>query len=271
LWTPLPWQPEDRLQSIAKGVDRVLAVREDGALLFDDHGAWRKLGIDTNVWFSAVTYGAGNFVAVGSGGAILTSPDGSNWTNARVEKRFDLQNISFNNGLFLVLGYDYCTVESKMFSSPDGINWAPYVWPGPDWLPSYVGAFQGLFVAVSYPGRILTSLDGGTWTLRASIRANGLSSVAFGKDAFVVVGQTGAILQSDPMISLRLAVSQGGPRLAVSGPSDSLCRLEYSSGLNPTDTWQTAGTIWLTNSPSIWIDSTSGHQSQRFYRAVLLP
>jgi hypothetical protein len=51
-------------------------------------------------------------------------------------------------------------------------------------------------VAVGYPGTILTSPDGETWTQRTSGTTVGLYGVAYGNGTFVAVGEGGTILTS---------------------------------------------------------------------------
>jgi hypothetical protein len=51
-----------------------------------------------------VTYGNGLFVAVGEDGAILTSPDGVNWTRRTSGTRNGLESVTYGNGLFVAVG-----------------------------------------------------------------------------------------------------------------------------------------------------------------------
>ena len=54
-----------------------------------------------------VTYGNGLFVAVGSDGTILTSPDGVNWTAQASGTGSDLNGVTYGNGLFVAVGGSY--------------------------------------------------------------------------------------------------------------------------------------------------------------------
>jgi hypothetical protein len=51
-----------------------------------------------------VTYGNGTFVAVGTGGTILTSPDGVNWTERTSGTRNQLNGVTYGNGTFARTG-----------------------------------------------------------------------------------------------------------------------------------------------------------------------
>jgi hypothetical protein len=53
---------------------------------------------------SGVTYGNGLFVAVGSYGTILTSPDGVSWTARASGTSNFLNGVTYANGLFVAVG-----------------------------------------------------------------------------------------------------------------------------------------------------------------------
>jgi hypothetical protein len=67
-----------------------------------------------------VTYGNGLFVAVGDGGAILTSPDGVTWTPRTSGTSNTLFGVTYGNGLFVAVGDG-----GAILTSPDGVNWTP--------------------------------------------------------------------------------------------------------------------------------------------------
>jgi hypothetical protein len=105
-----------------------------------------------------VTYGNGLFVAVGEGGAILTSPDGVSWT-ARTSGTGDwLFGVTYGNGLFVAVGEG-----GTILTSRDGVSWTARTSGTSNWLYG-VAYGNGLFVAVGgrhhphLPGR--GELDG---------------------------------------------------------------------------------------------------------------
>ena len=55
-----------------------------------------------NLW--SVCHGAGQFVACGEGGTILTSPDGITWTRRVSGHTFWLVGAAHGNGHFVVVG-----------------------------------------------------------------------------------------------------------------------------------------------------------------------
>jgi hypothetical protein len=65
----------------------------------------------------SVAYGSAAFAAVGSGGTILTSLDGTNWTQQNSGTASGLTSIAFGNVYSLTVGAD-----ETALTSPDGVN-----------------------------------------------------------------------------------------------------------------------------------------------------
>jgi hypothetical protein len=83
-----------------------------------------------------------------------------------------------------------------------------------------------------------------------------------------MIGPHTQILQSDPVINLELVRDA---QLVVSGVSGSSYRIEATSEISSAAGWQPLGTIFLTNSPSLWRDNSANLPDKRFYRAVVVP
>ena len=133
---------------------------------------------------SRITFGNGIFVAVDSGGAILTSPDGVNWTTRLSGTTASLGALAWGNDTFVAVGNN-----GAILSSPDSINWT--IRPsGTAVSLSGVAFGGGLFIAVGETGTILTSPDGVNWTQQTSGTTAQLRGVAFGNGIFVVLGPT---------------------------------------------------------------------------------
>ena len=132
-------------------------------------------------------------VAVGSSGTILTSQDGSTWTQQASGTTAALRDVV--QGLLLVAVGDWGTI----LTSPDGTAWSPRAsktsanLTGAANLPPYT-------VVVGSSGTILTSLDGITWTAAASPTHQDLYGITKGaagaQPLFVAVGKVGTILTS---------------------------------------------------------------------------
>ena len=67
----------------------------------------------------AVTWGGGQYVAVGENGKIATSPDGITWTNRFSGTSASLIGVAWNGSLYVAAG------GSTIISSSDGVNWTP--------------------------------------------------------------------------------------------------------------------------------------------------
>ena len=180
-----------------------------------------------------MTYGNGTFVAVGGSlsfnggfaGTILTSPDGITWTSriqGAILSEVVLGSVTYGNGTFVSVGAKYVipgcefliceedvpqSIGNIMLTSSDGSTWTSPLSPSPGFYSvTYV---NGTFIAFGYTGyyydltgTMLTSSDGTTWTSRTSGIpgiTQGLHAATYGNGTFMVVGDEGTILQSDPV------------------------------------------------------------------------
>jgi hypothetical protein len=124
----------------------------------------------TNRDLRGVTFGGGQFVAVGSapaadgGSLILTSPDGITWTQrSTVPVTRNLTGVAYGNGAYVAT-----TPGGVVLTSLDTITWTQ----------RSIGIFQrlngiafggGRFVAVGNERTVVTSADGISWTIRGGI------------------------------------------------------------------------------------------------------
>jgi hypothetical protein len=152
------------------------------------------------------TSAAGSFAAVGAGGAIFTSADGTNWTSQPAPAGFssDLyavtgyaasQNNPANPALrWVAVGAGGASVYG--INSTNGVVWAV----GRDYNTSNpalrsLTQVAGTFFAVGDAGTILSGTDGITWTTRTSGTTSNLNGVTYG-GIYVAVGDGGTILTS---------------------------------------------------------------------------
>ena len=156
-----------------------------GALLantavLDAQTSWTAVTAPTTQDLWSACYGGGQFVAVGTGGTILTSPDGIAWSQRSSGVSLWLVGVCFGQSLASVV-----TVPG---------NGTTYT-------------YQDLFVAVGDRGTILTSTDGIAWTPHNSGTTQRLNGVAFvstvngtisgaSGQGFVVVGEGGTVCTS---------------------------------------------------------------------------
>jgi hypothetical protein len=163
---------------------------------------WKKQNSETEFkGLIAVTYGdsisggASRFVAVGSQGTIVASPDGKTWTVKNSGTTYDLNAVTYAKKLFVAVG-----AHGAILTSPDAETWTlknsgVYRELGGDWLYSITYG-NNKFVAVGDSGRIFTSPDAVNWTFIPSGFTNEISSVCFGNGQFAAISPLGAIFTS---------------------------------------------------------------------------
>jgi hypothetical protein len=130
----------------------------------------------------AVGHGGGLYVAVGSGGRIMTSPDATTWTERSSPTTQELRSVAYGNDRFVAVG-----LSSTVLTSGDGSAWAAQ----PVGLGN-VGAvtfFGGEFLAVAGSG-IWASSDGAAWSRRSDMQfwMASWSGIAGGAGTVVAAG-----------------------------------------------------------------------------------
>jgi len=173
-------------------------------LLMEPLGKRTSSGTTKNLY--GVTYGNSTFVTVGDNATILTSSDGTTWTNTSTNKRTTLRyfskadtnhlyGVTYGDDLFVTVG-----VNATIFTSSDGTTWTERdglrsTWATPKYLKG-VTYRKKLFVAVGRNGLILNSPDGITWKQRKSGTKYNLVGITYRNGLFVSVGKNGKIVTS---------------------------------------------------------------------------
>jgi hypothetical protein len=146
--------------------------------------------------FPTSLYGAAELgatrIAVGGGGAVVTSTDSVSWTGHPIAATQTLRGVATDAviGIAVAVG-DLGTI----LTSADGASWSSRT-SGTTVALQAVARGAGLFVAVGSTGVILTSADGLAWTARTSPTTENLLAVTFGGGQFVATGVAGTILTS---------------------------------------------------------------------------
>lgn len=194
---------------------------------------------DTTANFNSVRFVNGQFLASADGGRIHSSPDGVGWTEYRTASSNYWNDVTFANGKYVFVGWEYKTgtarygvttdldswdigftgygryldrvlvVGNQLLAvgyagaaqtSLDGVQWEPSTQASTRWLfDAALG--EGTVLAVGESGAITSMVPGASWVRRISGTKESLRGVAFGNDTFVAVGDEGTILQSDPVAS----------------------------------------------------------------------
>ncbi|MCB1130391.1 MAG: PKD domain-containing protein, partial [Verrucomicrobiae bacterium] len=70
-----------------------------------------------------IAYGNGVYIAVGDGGTMWRSTNGTSWSPVATGVTQDLPGVTFGNGIFMVVGRDDTNWYGIVHTSPDGVNW----------------------------------------------------------------------------------------------------------------------------------------------------
>jgi sugar lactone lactonase YvrE len=164
------------LWAIAPGPAGLVTVGTGGTILSSPDGVtWMRRDSGTTNWLVGVTYGAGQYAAVGDNGTVLLSADGATWLSVAQSATAErLNNVIYAAGQYVAVGEG-----GAVITSPDGRTWTARSSGVTGWLRglTYVGP-------LSYQYGYFTDYSTGTMPAR-----------------FVASGQGGAIISSQDGIT----------------------------------------------------------------------
>ena len=181
---PLLWQ-------LASDGERIVAVGDFGAILEGTAAGLTAVASPTDEILRGVAFGAGRWVAVGSGGKVLYSGDGRGWNLGSAPTTVDLRGVAWTGSRFVAVGD-----QSTVISSKDGREWRAEVTAMPCALLG-VAYGGGRYVAVGGAGKEVVSTGGRRWESLGRITDADLYGIDHGPGLFVAVGSSGEILVSD--------------------------------------------------------------------------
>ncbi len=163
-----------------------------------DPEAWTRHDAPTTQHLNGVAWSGSRFVAVGVGGTIVWSVDGSAWTPATTvmpSSNFYIA-VAYGGGQFVAVGTNgYGTHYGAIIAtSPDGETWTARAAANSPGLGD-VAFGNGRWVATGNLGSIEYSDDGVTWA-NGPTAADHLDGVAFLGGQFIVVGHAGILMTS---------------------------------------------------------------------------
>jgi len=209
-------------QFVAVGYATVGGVPTSFIHTSTDGITWTSRTPSEAMWFQAIAYGNGLYVAVARSGTnrIMTSPDGITWTSRTTAISPTFSGVAYGAGIWVAV----CDTSpgGTTFTSYDGIIWFEQPTPfasltihfadgkfttgnyysidGLNWNASTI-AFSpeditygnGYFVGVNDTGtnRIAYSTNAITWTDIPAASDASFESVTFGKDTFVIGATSG--------------------------------------------------------------------------------
>ena len=195
----------------------------------------------------AVTYGGGQYVAVGqnntsTSGIILTSPTGTSWTpQTGGGAALGLSAIAYGNSTYVAAG-----AGGVIVTSANGTSWTPQT-SGTTAPFNEVIYANSQFVAVGNNGVILTSSNGTSWAPQTSGTANQLAGLNYVNSLYFAVGQNGTILTSSNGTSWT-------PK--TSGTTQNLWGIAYGNSIYVAVGF--GGTIITSPDGNTWTTRTSG-------------
>ncbi|MGD8192156.1 beta strand repeat-containing protein [Brevibacillus ginsengisoli] len=206
-----------------------------------------------------VTYGGGQFIAVGEQGAIYSSPDGVAWTQRTSGTTTLLNGISFGQGMYVAVGN-----SGQILTSTDGVAWAKRDYPTTTPVKDLYGITYGAnkFIATGDGGTIITSPNGITWeSEKTPAITNNINAVTFGNGRFVVVGDSGITANQDVSTDANLSnltVSAGtlSPAFSSGGNSYTASVSSLTSYVHVTPTPANSyATVKVNGNPIIYQES----------------
>ncbi len=137
--------------------------------------------------YMAVTHLSGRFVAVGSGGVIVTSDDGFNWTKRDSGTPYQLMAVAAGSNLLAAVG-----LSGAIVTSTDGTIWSSVSEQPTNLLFNFIGvAFaNGVWVAVDGAGNLATSSDGVVWSAGSLGTNTTVQGIAGGNGIFAILSGT---------------------------------------------------------------------------------
>ena len=206
-WTQRLFSGED-LRDVAYGGGTYVAVGDNGTMWNSPDGlAWSPVGTGLSEDLDGVAFGGGMFVAVGSGSgggpvAVLTSPDGTTWTDqaggAGTTGSQGFYDVQYCGDRFLASGW-----FSKLRHSTDGGATFSTNQSGTEQIPAFAYG-NGIYFAAgidkdnSNADINLLSTDGANWSDMNTASQDNREAMVFYNNTFITVGQNGSIQQSDP-------------------------------------------------------------------------
>lgn len=154
-WTTRASGTTAHLRGVAANGNTIIAVGDGGMVDISITGgvSWFPMTIAPFANLSEATWTGAQFVAVGDTDTILTSPNGTTWTQRAASFGQNLQGVAWSGSSLIAVG-----TRELIATSPTGVTWTRQTTPSPT-LPHLrsVEWFGTRAVAVGDAGTILTS------------------------------------------------------------------------------------------------------------------
>jgi len=152
---------------------------------------WQAIGLASSV--HNVKFINGAWIAVGDGGLVYHSIDGTVWTSVAIAGAPALRGITYGNGVYVAVG-----LAGFVAVSSDGINWISQVSGIATALNDVL--FHNVnetFISVGDAGVILVSGDGVSWLPSVSGVSDNLLSITIGISRVVIGSAVDSLYSND--------------------------------------------------------------------------
>jgi hypothetical protein len=198
--SPLENAPPD-WHGVGVGDGKIVVVGETTNILVStDNGAsWHVHGyVASASYLKSVIYAQGLWVAAGIGGVIMTSTNATNWTQQFSPVPYDLNDVTYGNGQFVVVGDKFPSPDATILVSTEGSFWQNLSYSLGKNARAITFA-KNRFLIGANDGRFLTSTNpsSGLWTFQfAAYSYDGanLRGVTERSNIWIAVGNNGIIM-----------------------------------------------------------------------------
>jgi len=151
---------------------------------------WVSRPSGTTEHIDGLVRGGSQYVAVGTGGLVLTSQDGFKWTIRDSGTTKHLYDVTWNihSKKFVAVG-----IDGTIIRSTNGINWVSSPCPPPIRHLRSVTSFGTKYIAAGDNGKLITSTDGLNWTNISGGTGHFESVIAYEANKYLLVGYGGNI------------------------------------------------------------------------------
>jgi len=135
-------------QALRPGASRIVAVGAHGLIAEWSAGGWQIVPSGTSADLSAVVAHAGGFVAVGNGGAIVSSTEPGVWAAQESGTSIDLNDIVDTGTKLVAVGGDWSTGATTVVRE-DGEHWRSVLSPQGQMFHA-IATLDQLIIAAAY-------------------------------------------------------------------------------------------------------------------------
>lgn len=169
-----------------------------------------------------VRYGAGNFLAVGENGTLISSDAGAGWTLHDTGYSRTISDIAFGNGIYIASALEAGT----LLISTDLTSWEIITPAGLPYNNRSLIFHAGKFYMCGSGGTVSTSTDGTSWETFETGTTEHLEDITYGGGQLICVGANSTIATSPDSVNWTLRPVG----FALEGLNNGLLSVHYLNG-----------------------------------------